>query len=77
MIDTDKNYVQPTGRNMKQKLKELVDQSQSGDILVFHFSGHGARPAARAAPQQALALLTGDQQRCIHECRPAVWGRLD
>lgn len=28
-------------RNIKQRLTELVGASQYGDVLVFHFSGHG------------------------------------
>jgi hypothetical protein len=43
MIDTDKRYTQPTGRNVKAGLIKLITESQPGDILVFHFSGHGTQ----------------------------------
>jgi len=43
MIDTDDNYEQPTGGNIKRKLSELVAASQPGDVLVFHYSGHGTQ----------------------------------
>jgi hypothetical protein len=37
----DQAYTQPTGANIKSKLRELVEASQNGDLLFFHFSGHG------------------------------------
>lgn len=43
LIDTDSAYEQPTGRNIKAALKELVSISKDGDILFFHFSGHGVQ----------------------------------
>lgn len=43
LIDTDKNYEQPTGKNIKAHLKQLVEQAQDGDVLFFHFSGHGTQ----------------------------------
>mmetsp|Transcript_32881 Transcript_32881/g.83457 ORF Transcript_32881/g.83457 Transcript_32881/m.83457 type:complete len:405 (-) Transcript_32881:2077-3291(-) len=43
MIDTDKQTTQPTGKNIKAKLNELVAAAQDGDVLVFHFSGHGTQ----------------------------------
>ncbi|GMH36197.1 hypothetical protein BSKO_04065 [Bryopsis sp. KO-2023] len=43
LIDTDETYEQPTGKNIKARLGELVAASQAGDILFFHFSGHGTQ----------------------------------
>lgn len=43
MVDTDKRSVQPTGANIKKVLGRLIDESNPGDILVFHYSGHGTQ----------------------------------
>lgn len=43
MIDTDKSCIQPTGNNICEELKRLIASGQSGDFLVFHYSGHGTR----------------------------------
>ncbi|EOA37332.1 hypothetical protein CARUB_v10011040mg [Capsella rubella] len=43
LIDTDKSYIQPTGKNIRDKLEDLIKAGKSGDILVFHYSGHGTR----------------------------------
>lgn len=43
LIDTDSSYEQPTGRNIKAKLREVVAASQPGDVLFLHFSGHGTQ----------------------------------
>ncbi|KAL8227945.1 hypothetical protein R6Q57_015529 [Mikania cordata] len=40
--ETDPNRI-PTGRNMRTALSWLISGCQSGDSLVFHFSGHGSR----------------------------------
>ncbi|XP_057437835.1 metacaspase-9-like [Lotus japonicus] len=33
----------PTGANIKQKLASMIDQAEAGDVLYFHYSGHGTR----------------------------------
>ncbi|KFK42336.1 hypothetical protein AALP_AA2G243200 [Arabis alpina] len=43
LIDTDKSYTQPTGKNIRRALSELVKPAKSGDVLFVHFSGHGTR----------------------------------
>eukprot|EP01025_Chloroclados_australasicus_P066400 TRINITY_DN9149_c2_g1_i1.p1 TRINITY_DN9149_c2_g1~~TRINITY_DN9149_c2_g1_i1.p1 ORF type:complete len:403 (-),score=48.30 TRINITY_DN9149_c2_g1_i1:436-1527(-) len=43
LIDTDESYEQPTGGNIKNQLRNLVKQTQEGDVLFFHFSGHGTQ----------------------------------
>ncbi|KAM1056399.1 hypothetical protein ACFX13_030552 [Malus domestica] len=35
--------VLPTGANIKKALGEMVDQAKPGDVLYFHYSGHGTR----------------------------------
>ncbi|GAB4840241.1 Metacaspase-5 [Ancistrocladus abbreviatus] len=43
LIDTDRSYTQPTGKNIRRALQELVRSSQPGDHLFVHYSGHGTR----------------------------------
>lgn len=33
----------PTGTTIKNALKRLVAASRPGDVLLFHFSGHGTQ----------------------------------
>ncbi|CAN0910228.1 AMC9 [Linum grandiflorum] len=33
----------PTGSNIKRALHEMVDAAEEGDVLFFHYSGHGTR----------------------------------
>ena len=42
MIDTDQQYTQPTGKNIKAHLRKMVAEAADGDLLFVHFSGHGA-----------------------------------
>ncbi|KAL0736839.1 hypothetical protein Bca4012_013049 [Brassica carinata] len=43
LIDTDKSKIQPTGKNIRLALSELVGSASSGDVLFVHYSGHGVR----------------------------------
>ncbi|XP_010417594.1 PREDICTED: metacaspase-7 [Camelina sativa] len=43
LIDSDKSYTQPTGKNIRQALSELVTPAKAGDVLFVHYSGHGTR----------------------------------
>ena len=43
LIDTDDNYPKPTGITILRALEELIGQSKPGDVLFFHYSGHGVR----------------------------------
>ncbi|EFJ51964.1 metacaspase type II [Volvox carteri f. nagariensis] len=43
LIDTDPQYLKPTGKNMKAKISEMVAAAQDGDVCVLHFSGHGTQ----------------------------------
>ena len=45
LIDTDRQHRQPTGANIKRSLHNLVSEARPGDVLFFHYSGHGARVA--------------------------------
>ncbi|XP_027078454.1 metacaspase-4-like [Coffea eugenioides] len=43
LIDTDSSYSQPTGRNIRRALSDLIRSASPGDILFVHYSGHGTR----------------------------------
>lgn len=43
LLDTNPNGVQPTGANIRSYLAKLIRGVQPGDVLVFHFSGHGVQ----------------------------------
>lgn len=40
---TDDTYEKPTRNNILKKLTNLVDEAIAGDILIFHYSGHGSQ----------------------------------
>jgi uncharacterized caspase-like protein len=48
LIDTDDRYLQPTGANIRRALTDLISGARPGDILFFHYSGHGTRVPADA-----------------------------
>eukprot|EP01018_Ginkgo_biloba_P039147 Gb_08840 [translate_table: standard] len=41
LIDTNAEYAQPTGQNIRQALINTVHKSKPGDVVFFHYSGHG------------------------------------
>lgn len=43
LIDTDDSYTQPTGKNVRKALSDLIRSAEPGDILFVHYSGHGTR----------------------------------
>ncbi|OVA03142.1 Peptidase C14 [Macleaya cordata] len=43
LIDTDDSYTQPTGKNIRKALSDLIRSGEPGDFLFFHYSGHGTR----------------------------------
>ncbi|KAJ8904728.1 hypothetical protein NDN08_001246 [Rhodosorus marinus] len=52
LIDTDDSYTSPTGANIKSALTTMCSGSQPGDVLVFHFSGHGTQVASDGDDQE-------------------------
>eukprot|EP00050_Salpingoeca_kvevrii_P011665 m.17049 g.17049 ORF g.17049 m.17049 type:complete len:373 (-) comp3563_c0_seq1:140-1258(-) len=42
-IDTDPSAKQPTGANMKAAIRSAIAASVPGDVVFFHFSGHGTQ----------------------------------
>ncbi|CAJ1978372.1 unnamed protein product [Sphenostylis stenocarpa] len=43
LIDTDRSYTEPTGKNIRSALTSLVQSAEPGDVLFVHYSGHGTR----------------------------------
>jgi hypothetical protein len=43
LIDTDDSYTQPTGKNIRRALADLLRSAEPGDFLFVHYSGHGTR----------------------------------
>eukprot|EP00253_Pinus_taeda_P000779 PITA_00779 len=41
LIDTDEAYTKPTGENIRAALLAMIRRAKSGDVLFFHYSGHG------------------------------------
>ncbi|CAI9099370.1 OLC1v1036177C1 [Oldenlandia corymbosa var. corymbosa] len=41
LTDKPGSLVMPTGANIIKSLNRMVDQAQPGDVLFFHYSGHG------------------------------------
>lgn len=35
------NSIKPTGANIKKAVQQMVDRAKEGDVLYFHYSGHG------------------------------------
>jgi LmbE family N-acetylglucosaminyl deacetylase len=46
MLDTDPSTLQPTGANIRSSLRKLINSVEPGDVLVFHYSGHGTQVRA-------------------------------
>lgn len=44
--DGDKGHGRPTGKNIKDHLTQIVQDSRAGDIVFFEFSGHGVQVPA-------------------------------
>ncbi|EFJ04429.1 hypothetical protein SELMODRAFT_270839 [Selaginella moellendorffii] len=63
LIDTDSEGTQPTGANIRKALANLIEGTEDGGILFFHYSGHGVRvPAESGEPDD-----TGYDE-CIVPC---------
>ncbi|KAL8509512.1 hypothetical protein ACS0TY_016650 [Phlomoides rotata] len=41
LIDKPGSPIMPTGANIKAALNSMVDRAEDGDVLFFHYSGHG------------------------------------
>ncbi|KAJ8547029.1 hypothetical protein K7X08_010615 [Anisodus acutangulus] len=63
LIDTDDSYTQPTGRNIRKALSDLVGSAESGDYLFVHYSGHGTRLPAETGEEDDTGY-----DECIVPC---------
>ncbi|CAN6553732.1 hypothetical protein FF1_004347 [Malus domestica] len=43
LIDTDDSYTQPTGKNIRRAITNLIRSANPRDVLFVHYSGHGTR----------------------------------
>ncbi|CAN8233657.1 unnamed protein product [Cochlearia groenlandica] len=63
LIDTDESSIQPTGKNIRKALEDLIGSADSGDFLVVHFSGHGTRLPAETGEDDDTGF-----DECIVPC---------
>ncbi|CAK7340323.1 unnamed protein product [Dovyalis caffra] len=43
LTDAAGSVILPTGANIKKALGYMIDQAEAGDVLFFHYSGHGTK----------------------------------
>ncbi|KAI4381582.1 hypothetical protein MLD38_007643 [Melastoma candidum] len=61
LIDAPNSKVLPTGSNIKKALLGMIERAKAGDILFFHFSGHGTRyPLHKDKRRQEEAVVPCD-----------------
>ncbi|KAJ4978290.1 hypothetical protein NE237_009070 [Protea cynaroides] len=61
LTDEADSPVKPTGANIKKVLTQMIDQAEEGDVLYFHYSGHGTRvPRPGNSSQQDEAIVPCD-----------------
>ncbi|KAJ8635317.1 hypothetical protein MRB53_009584 [Persea americana] len=61
LTDAPGSPVMPTGANIRATLSRMVDQAEPGDVLFFHYSGHGTRiPAQKHGSKQDEAIVPCD-----------------
>lgn len=60
LVVSDKESIQPTRQNILQAFEEhLIRQAKPGDVVVFHFSGHGSLVNDRHALQELVVNENG------------------
>lgn len=62
LVDTDESGMQPTGANIRSCLAKLIRGTEGGDVLVFHYSGHGTQVPPEAG---ATADATGAEEAIV------------
>ncbi|KAJ3708222.1 hypothetical protein LUZ61_011927 [Rhynchospora tenuis] len=51
LTDEPGSHPMPTGANIKRAITDMIKKAKSGDVLFFHFSGHGTvYPAPKPEP---------------------------
>ncbi|KAL7093087.1 hypothetical protein ACP275_11G021400 [Erythranthe tilingii] len=62
VLMTDRDHadspVMPTGKNIKDKLKTMIDASKAGDNLFFFFAGHGGIVQPRVKGRKPAQSIT-------------------
>ncbi|KAF3789139.1 Metacaspase-9 [Nymphaea thermarum] len=54
LTDEPDSSVQPTGSNIRQSLEEMIRRADPGDVLLFHYSGHGTLLPAHGQSHQTF-----------------------
>ncbi|KAL3680517.1 hypothetical protein R1sor_023473 [Riccia sorocarpa] len=76
MTDVDDENDPPTGANIKRAIKQVVSDSEEGDVFYLHFSGHGTQVPAESGDHEDdgmdeaivptdLNLITDDDFRIL------------
>ncbi|MCL7050068.1 hypothetical protein MKW94_021472 [Papaver nudicaule] len=60
LTDAPGSSVMPTGANIKAMLSQMVDHAAPGDVLFFHYSGHGTRIPSYHGFKQDEAIVPCD-----------------
>lgn len=69
LVDNDPQYTLPTGANIRRALQvAIASTSGPGDVLFFHFSGHGTQLPAYQASSIASPKNPLDYDECIVPC---------
>ncbi|KMT14918.1 hypothetical protein BVRB_3g064320 [Beta vulgaris subsp. vulgaris] len=50
----------PTGVNIKKALKKMIDEAEAGDVLFFHYSGHGTLVPSKHHLKREEAIVPCD-----------------
>ncbi|KAK6127094.1 hypothetical protein DH2020_039157 [Rehmannia glutinosa] len=67
LMDRPGSSVMPTGANIKSALNKMVDQAKKGDVLFFHFSGHGTLIKPPYAPKTEEVIVPCDNNLITSE----------
>ncbi|KAI3923566.1 hypothetical protein MKW92_014184 [Papaver armeniacum] len=60
LTDAPGSSIMPTGMNIKAMLNRMVDRAEPGDVLFFHYSGHGTRIPSYHGFKQDEAIVPCD-----------------
>ncbi|KAK6127136.1 hypothetical protein DH2020_039127 [Rehmannia glutinosa] len=61
VIDKPGSPIMPTGANIKRALNKMIDRAEQGDVLFFHFSGHGMLIQPPYAPKEEEVIIASDK----------------
>lgn len=60
MTDKPGSLIMPTGANIKKALSEMIGRAESGDVLFFHYSGHGTLIKPKNSLKKEEAIVPCD-----------------